>query len=70
MWRALSVFPLRESGGKGSGRGVRSCLAGGTVVISDPVHPHQETVVGRAETRAELGECSGGRIPLPPLERS
>ena len=37
--------------------GMGGCPAGGTKVIWGPAHPHQETVEGRAEARAELGEC-------------
>ena len=41
--------------------GVRSCPTGGTEVAWGPAHPHQETVKGRAEARAELGECRAVR---------
>ena len=41
--------------------GMRGCPAGGTEVIWGPAHPHQETVEGRAEAQAELGECRAVR---------
>ena len=41
--------------------GMGGCPAGGTEVIWGPAHPHQETVEGRAEARAELGECRAVR---------
>ena len=40
---------------------VRGCPARGTEGIWGPAHPHQETVKGRAETRAELQECRAVR---------
>merc|ERR1719154_540839 len=41
--------------------GMGGCPAGGTEVIWSPAHPHQETVEGRAEARAELGESRAVR---------
>ena len=37
------------------------CPAGGTEVIWGPAHPHQETVEGIVDVRAELGECRAVR---------
>ena len=41
--------------------GMGGCRAEGTKVIWGPAHPHQETIEGREEARAELGECRAVR---------
>jgi len=64
--RSFPQVPLRELGRVGRAveevfGGMGGCHAGGTEVIWGPAHPHQETVEGRAEARAELGESRAVR---------
>ena len=64
--RSFPQVKLRELGWMGRALeevlgGVRGCLARGAEVIWGPAHPHQETVEGKTEARAELEECRAGK---------